>query len=98
MTRIDALKLLCTFMDEVPEDPAWESLMERAGVTPDDFLDDDAEIPIYPGSLDVYEALDVTPDELLLIEPHLNPLIHSQFKERWMERHPATPPQFEEEG
>lgn len=83
MTRIDALKILRVLIDEVPEDPAWESLMDRAEVTPDETID---EFPVFPGVLDVYEALDVTPEELTVIEPHLNPLIHSQFKERWEQR------------
>mgnify|MGYP000417393811 CR=1 FL=1 len=84
MKRIDALKLLCQLMYEVPEDPAWEYLMERSGVEPDEMID---EFPMYPGMLDVYEALEVTPEEINIIEPHLNQIIKDEFKERYDIKH-----------
>lgn len=80
MKRIDALKLITQMMYEVPEDPAWEYLLERSGCEPDETIDG---YPVYPGILDVYEALQVSPEELDIIEPHLNPIIKEEFKERY---------------
>lgn len=84
MKRIDALKLITQLMYEVPEDPAWEYLLERAGCEPDEIID---EMPVFPGILDVYEALTVTPEELDIIEPHLNPIIKEEFEERYRQNY-----------
>lgn len=83
MKRIDALKLVVKLIDEVPEDPAWEYLMERANVEPDEYLE---EFPVYPGILDVYEALDISPEELRIVEPNLNPQIIEEFESRYNTR------------
>lgn len=83
MKRIDALKLIVQLIEEVDEDPAWEYLMERAKVEPDEYSE---EFPIYPGILDVYEALDISPEELRIVEPHLNPRIIEEFENRYNTR------------